>query len=85
MAVTSAQQRVEISHLQQLIRDLVQGDASLPGGSDGADTFDQIPYIIKQIFQSGREEVFGEQLSLYGAKKETEIEKICHLHYQVRL
>nr|KAJ3421176.1 hypothetical protein HK105_004310 [Polyrhizophydium stewartii] len=76
--------REEIAHLQQLVRDLVQGDTNLPGGSasDGADSFDQIPYIIKQIFQTGREDAFGEQLSVYCARKEAEIERICNLHYQ---
>ncbi|KAJ1342817.1 histidinol-phosphate transaminase [Batrachochytrium salamandrivorans] len=50
--------------------------------SDNADSFDQIPYIIKQIFQTGREDAFGEQLSHYCARKEGEIERICNLHYQ---
>ncbi|KAH9252571.1 hypothetical protein BASA81_009530 [Batrachochytrium salamandrivorans] len=45
-------------------------------------SFDQIPYIIKQIFQTGREDAFGEQLSHYCARKEGEIERICNLHYQ---
>ncbi|KAH6562959.1 hypothetical protein BASA60_010876 [Batrachochytrium salamandrivorans] len=74
--------REEIAHLQQLVRDLVQGDSNLPGSSDNADSFDQIPYIIKQIFQTGREDAFGEQLSHYCARKEGEIERICNLHYQ---
>eukprot|EP00842_Homolaphlyctis_polyrhiza_P005162 jgi/Hompol1/5647/HPOL_002014-RA len=74
--------REEIAHLQQLVRDLVQGDTNLPGGMDSADSFDQIPYIIKQIFQTGREDAFGEQLSIYCSRKEHEIEKMCNLHYQ---
>ncbi|KAJ8325588.1 Rab GTPase-binding exocyst subunit S15 [Batrachochytrium dendrobatidis] len=74
--------REEISHLQQLVRDLVQGDTNLPGGVDSADGFDQIPYIIKQIFQTGREDAFGEQLNYYCSRKEAEIERMCNLHYQ---
>ncbi|KAI8926727.1 exocyst complex subunit Sec15-like-domain-containing protein [Entophlyctis helioformis] len=119
--------REEIAHMQQLIRDLVQGDANLPsansgagGGSIGAgsmagtsmggpsmgggggmagtgmgtggvgagssgdspDGFDQIPYIIKQIFQTGREDAFGEQLSIYCSRKVAEIERMCNIHYQ---
>ena len=75
--------REEISHLQQLVRDLVQGDTNLPGGVDSADGFDQIPYIIKRIFQTGREDAFGEQLNYYCSRKEAEIERMCNLHYQV--
>ena len=43
----------EKSHLQQLVRDLVQGDANLPSatGANATEGFDQIPYIVKQVFQ----------------------------------
>ncbi len=43
----------EKSHLQQLVRDLVQGDANLQSGTGATATegFDQIPYIVKQVFQ----------------------------------
>ncbi|KAI8915903.1 exocyst complex subunit Sec15-like-domain-containing protein, partial [Gorgonomyces haynaldii] len=70
--------REEQAHLQQLVRDLVQTDSKVI--SD--DTFDQTPYIIKQVFQSGREEAFGELLSGFALRKEHEIEKVCALHYQ---
>ncbi|KAJ3164908.1 hypothetical protein HDU88_004888 [Geranomyces variabilis] len=50
--------------------------------SDGAENFDQIAYIIKQILQTGKEDLFGEQLALFVAKKEAEIEKMCAFHYQ---
>jgi hypothetical protein len=43
----------EKAHLNQLVRDLVQGDANLPYSNqiDSNDGFDQIPYIVKQVFQ----------------------------------
>ncbi len=43
----------EKAHLNQLVRDFVQGDANLPYSNqvDSNDGFDQIPYIVKQVFQ----------------------------------
>jgi hypothetical protein len=79
MKLTAPVTREELAHLQQLVRDLVQGDANLPSGKSDADSFDQTPYIIKQIFQSEREEAFSEQLSIFVARKENEIEKVCGL------
>ncbi|KAI8901178.1 exocyst complex subunit Sec15-like-domain-containing protein [Globomyces pollinis-pini] len=72
----------EKAHLNQLVRDLVQGDANLPSGSDSNDGFDQIPYIVKQVYQAGREEAFSDHLSVFISKKAIEIEKVCSLHYQ---
>ncbi|KAJ3122234.1 hypothetical protein HK098_003002 [Nowakowskiella sp. JEL0407] len=51
-------------------------------GTMSNENFDQISYTIKQIFQSGRQEAFTEQLSLFISKKELEIEKICNFHFQ---
>ncbi|KAJ2997826.1 hypothetical protein HDV02_005096 [Globomyces sp. JEL0801] len=65
----------EKAHLNQLVRDLVQG-------SDSNDGFDQIPYIVKQVYQAGREEAFSDHLSVFISKKAIEIEKVCSLHYQ---
>ncbi|KAI8801221.1 exocyst complex subunit Sec15-like-domain-containing protein, partial [Cladochytrium replicatum] len=84
-------------HLQQLVRELVIADTSVggagigssqKGGSDGGtavgglENFDQISYTIKQIFQSGKQDAFTEQLELFIQKKEGEIEKMCNFHYQ---
>lgn len=74
--------REELSHLQQLVRDLVQGDANLPSSKLDSEGFDQTPYIVKQIFQAKREDAFSEQLSHFVFRKEGEIEKVCGLHYQ---
>jgi hypothetical protein len=42
----------ERGHLQQLVRDLVQGDTAVPfGTAERADAFDKIPYIVKQVLQ----------------------------------
>ncbi len=48
-----ALKKEEKHHLQQLARDLVQGDANLPSGTplNSTEGFDQIPYIVKQVFQ----------------------------------
>ncbi|TPX32691.1 holo-[acyl-carrier-protein] synthase [Synchytrium microbalum] len=46
------------------------------------DNFDTISYIIKQIFQSGKQEAFTDQLNLFMHRKEGEIERMCNFHYQ---
>ncbi|KAJ3023401.1 hypothetical protein HKX48_003318 [Thoreauomyces humboldtii] len=71
----------EAAHFQQLLRELAVSDGS-SGTDGGAENFDQIAYIIKQILQTGKEDVFGEQLSMFISKKEAEIEKMCTFHYQ---
>jgi exocyst complex component 6 len=71
--------REEKNHLNQLVRDLVQGDTN---AKDRNDTFDQIPYIVKQVFQAARHDAFGDILSGFIGRKEGEIEKMCGLHYQ---
>jgi hypothetical protein len=81
---TPALTREENNHLNQLVRDLVQGDANLPGISSESDGFDQIPYIVKQVFQTGRHEAFSDHLTSFILKKEVEIERMCGLHYQVK-
>ncbi|KAJ3373508.1 hypothetical protein HDU91_006451 [Kappamyces sp. JEL0680] len=73
----------EKSHLNQLVRDLVQGDANLPSGATHeGDGFDQIPYIVKQVFQASRNEAFSDHLTTFISRKEVEIERMCGLHYQ---
>ncbi|KAJ3313043.1 hypothetical protein HDV04_002331 [Boothiomyces sp. JEL0838] len=72
--------REEQAHLNQLVRDLVQGDATT--SSSPFDGFDQIPYIVKQVLQSNRQDAFSEYLTSFIQKKEVEIEKMCGLHYQ---
>lgn len=78
--------REEKAHINQLIRDLVQGDSNLPSNSaaNANDGFDQIPYIVKQVFQAGRQDGFSEHLGIFISRKEVEIERMCGLHYQVR-
>jgi exocyst complex component 6 len=71
----------EKAHLNQLVRDLVQGDSNLP--SNVNDSFDQIPYIVKQVFQAGRQDTFSDHLGVFISRKEVEIERMCGLHYQV--
>ena len=73
--------REELAHLQQLVRELVQGDTKIGSQSEG-DGFDQTPYIVKQVFQGAKEDAFGEQLTQFVYRKEAEIEKVCSLHYQ---
>ncbi|TPX48757.1 hypothetical protein SeLEV6574_g01846 [Synchytrium endobioticum] len=46
------------------------------------DNFDTISYIIKQIFQTAKQEAFTEQLNLFIHRKESEIERMCNFHYQ---
>ncbi|KAJ3109098.1 hypothetical protein HDU97_009216 [Phlyctochytrium planicorne] len=65
--------------LQQLIRELVVSESS-PGVTE---SFDQISYTIKTIFQSGKEDIFAEQLNQFISRKEGEIERMCNFHYQV--
>ncbi|KAJ3271937.1 hypothetical protein HDV01_006071 [Terramyces sp. JEL0728] len=72
--------REEQAHLNQLVRDLVQGDATT--SSSPFDGFDQIPYIVKQVLQSNRQDAFSDYLTSFIQKKEVEIEKMCGLHYQ---
>ncbi|KAJ3188751.1 hypothetical protein HDU85_004465 [Gaertneriomyces sp. JEL0708] len=69
----------ESSHFQQLLRELANSETST---SDGRENFDHISYIIKQILQTGKEEIFSEQLTGFIYKKEAEIEKMCGFHYQ---
>lgn len=73
--------RGERTHLIQLARDLVQGDANF--ASDSNEDFDQIPFIVRQIFQSGKQTEFSEYLARFIHKKELEIQKMCGMHYQV--
>ncbi|KAJ3045438.1 hypothetical protein HDV00_010308 [Rhizophlyctis rosea] len=58
------------------------GPTSGAGGSDASENFDQIAYAIKQIFQSGKEDAFADQLGLFVHRKEVEIEKMCNFYYQ---
>ncbi|RKO99944.1 hypothetical protein CXG81DRAFT_13828, partial [Caulochytrium protostelioides] len=46
------------------------------------DSFDQISYIIKQIFQSGRSAQFVDQLTKFAGRKDAEIETMCRYHYE---
>lgn len=81
MATTISKE--EKAHLNQLVRDLVQGDSVLPSGSSADTGYDQIPYITKQVFQAGRQDAFSDHLSVFITRKEVEIERMCGLHYQV--
>jgi hypothetical protein len=67
--------REEKTHLNQLVRDLCQGESN-------ENDFDQIPYIVKQVFQASRHDQFGDILTGFINRKENEIEKMCGLHYQ---
>jgi hypothetical protein len=71
----------ERTHLNQLARDLVQGDSNI--SSEANEEFDQIPFIVKQVFQSDRHEEFSQYLARFIHKKEVEIQKMCGMHYQV--
>ncbi|TPX68523.1 hypothetical protein SpCBS45565_g03037 [Spizellomyces sp. 'palustris'] len=70
----------EAAHFQQLLRELAISDGGV--GSDGTENFDQISYVIKQILQTGKEDVFADQLTGFIHRKEAEIEKMCVFHYQ---
>ncbi|KAI8922248.1 exocyst complex subunit Sec15-like-domain-containing protein [Powellomyces hirtus] len=71
----------EAAHFQQLLRELALTDTGSTG-ADGGENFDQIAYIIKQILQTGKEDLFADQLTVFIGKKEAEIEKMCAFHYQ---
>ena len=73
----------ERAQLQQLIRDLVQGETNLNFGSTSEeDTFDRIPYIVKNVIQSDRQIKFKEYLTHFISRKEREIEQMCGLYYR---
>ncbi|KAJ3086346.1 hypothetical protein HK102_013250 [Quaeritorhiza haematococci] len=60
-------------------------DTTAPATSSSSannENFDQIAYTIKQIFQTGKEDAFADQLTAFVTKKEGDIEKMCSLHYQ---
>ncbi|KAI9202809.1 uncharacterized protein BJ171DRAFT_583617 [Polychytrium aggregatum] len=95
MSETVAATKDDVAHLQQLIRELVAEGSTQSSfssrksssvkeadGADGVDNFDQISYSITQIFQSGKEIPFTEQLNFFINRKEAEIEKMCNFHYQ---
>ena len=68
-------------NLSQLVRELTD-----VGGTDGdVENFDHVSYIIKQIFDNAKESQFNDALATYISRKNTEIEKVCSLHYQVFL
>jgi hypothetical protein len=75
----------DTTNLTQWVRELTE--LSLTPASDSAEveTFDNISYIIKQVFENGKESAFDEALASYIERKNSEIEKVCGLHYQVRL
>lgn len=79
----AADAKEEAAHFQQLLRELAITEGSAT--SDGSEDFDQIAYIIKQILQTGKEDVFADQLAGFIHKKENEIEKMCSFHYQVNI
>ena len=73
----------ERAQLQQLIRDLVQGDTNLNFGTAvEEDSFDRIPYIVKNVIQSDRQYKFKEYLTHFISRKEREIEQMCGLYYK---
>jgi hypothetical protein len=67
--------------LSSWVRDLTDIPATEPQDDDN---YDQVSYILKQVFESGKEEAFSESLTQYVTRKNNEIEKVCGLHYQVR-
>ncbi len=69
-----------ILNIQQLIRELTDVGGA---GEGDIENFDHVSYILKQVYESGKETVFMEALDNYNAKKKNEIEKVCSLHYQV--
>ena len=72
------------TNLNQWVRELTELSLTPAGDSAEVETFDNISYIIKQVFENGKEAAFDEALANYILKKNTEIEKVCGLHYQVR-
>jgi hypothetical protein len=42
-----------------------------------------ISYIIRQVFEANQEASFTDQLKTYIDRKNTEIERVCSLNYQV--
>ena len=67
-------------NIQQLIRELTDVGAA---GDGDVENFDHVSYIIKQVYESGKENAFMDALDNYTVKKKHEIEKVCSLHYQV--
>jgi hypothetical protein len=65
-------------YLAQLVRELTDISSS----DAEVENFDHGSYIIKQIFESGRESQFTDSLSQYVSLKNSEIEKVCFMHYQ---
>ncbi|KAJ3054452.1 hypothetical protein HK097_001794 [Rhizophlyctis rosea] len=59
-----------------------QAASATTAATDASENFDQIAYTIKQIFQSGKEDAFADQLGLFVHRKEVEIEKMCNFYYQ---
>ena len=73
----------ERAQLQQLIRDLVQGETNMNFGANSEeDNFDRIPYIVKNVIQSDRQLKFKEYLTHFISRKEREIEQMCGLYYR---
>ena len=66
--------------LTSWVRDLTDIPAADPQDDEN---YDQVSYILKQVFESGKEEAFSDSLSQYVTRKNSEIEKVCGLHYQV--
>ncbi|KAJ3411833.1 hypothetical protein HDV05_001675 [Chytridiales sp. JEL 0842] len=70
------------------IPQLVASDGPSPTSQESSsssannENFDQISYIIKTIFQTGKEDAFTEQLTEFIKKKEQEIERMCNFYYQ---
>ena len=66
-------------YLNQLVRELTD----ITGSDTEGENFDHLSYIIKQVFENGKESAFNEALSSNVNFKNSEIEKVCYLHYQV--
>lgn len=68
----------EHQYLNQLVRELTDISSS----DAEIENFDHVSYIIKQVFENGRESLFTDSLSQYVSLKNSEIEKVCFIHYQ---
>ena len=66
--------------LTSWVRDLTEIPTTDPQDDEN---YDQVSYILKQVFENGKEEAFSDALSQYVSRKNSEIEKVCGLHYQV--
>lgn len=62
----------------QLVRELTD----ISNSDAEVENFDHVSYIIKQVFESGRETSFTDSLSDYVLIKNSEIENVCSIHYQ---